>query len=104
MHDIDRTQRQLELESAHEQEHEHEHEGEAFIGSLFGAHEQEHEHEAESPLSETQEMELASELLGASSEAELEHFHCARVAVVRPAVVIGKACYRRRSRVSRARR
>lgn len=76
MHDIDRTQREMELEA----EHEGEHESEAFLGALFGEteheaeHEQEHEHEAESPLSEAQEMELASELLEVSSEAELEYF------------------------------
>jgi hypothetical protein len=86
---------------AHEHEaHEHEHEGEAFLGQLFGeaeaahesheaesheheSHEHEsheaesHEHEtleAESPLNEAQEMELASELLEVSNEAELEYF------------------------------
>jgi hypothetical protein len=93
MHDIDRTQRELEMEAEAEQaEHgEHELEGESFLGSLFGEAEHEHEHaehgehehaeqegeyelEAESPLSETQEMELASELLEVSSEAELEYF------------------------------
>lgn len=98
MHDIDRTQREFEmeheLEHGHEheaeleQEHEHEaeHEGEAFVGSLLGEAEHEHEHEheaelemeaeheAESPLSEAQEMELASELLEVSNEAELEYF------------------------------
>jgi len=112
MHDIDRTQRELETE-AYEHEHEHEaeaeaegflgsifgeaeQENEAFLGSLFGEaeyeheheheheyeaeaeaeaeYEQEYEHEAESPLSEAQEMELASELLEVSNEAELEQF------------------------------
>jgi hypothetical protein len=122
MHDIDRTQKELEMES-HEFEHEHgehehaeheqehgehehgelEHEGEAFLGALFGEAEHEHgehehgehehgehehehaehelgEHEleleleAESPLNEAQEMELASELLEVSNEAELEYF------------------------------
>jgi uncharacterized protein (DUF697 family) len=92
MHDIDRTQRELEQEleaelegehhTAHEGEHEGEGEGEAFLGSVLGEgeHEGEHEathahvHEAESPLSEAQEMELASELLEVTSEAELEYF------------------------------
>jgi hypothetical protein len=86
MHDIDRTQRELEMEHEHELGHEHEHEheheaeGEAFLGALFGEAEHEHEmeleteHEAESPLSETQEMELASELLEVSNETELEYF------------------------------
>jgi len=84
MHDIDRTQRELEMEAGHEYEHEqeaeHEHESEAFLGSLFGEaeheaeHEHEHEQEAESPLNETQEMELASELLEVGNEAELEYF------------------------------
>ncbi len=92
MHDIDRTQRELEqeleadLESEHEHEHEAEatHEAETFLGSVLGEaeaeaeheaeYEAEHEAEAESPLSETQEMELASELLEVSTEAELEYF------------------------------
>ena len=68
MHDFDRTQR--ETESEH-QETEHELEGAAFVGSLLGQREQEtaQDHE-ESPLSEAQEMELASELLGASNDAD----------------------------------
>ena len=88
MHDIDRTQRELEMEHEHEHEFEGEHEGEAFLGSLFGEAEHEHEmehehehemeheheHEAESPLHESHEMELASELLEVGNEAELEYF------------------------------
>jgi hypothetical protein len=94
MHDIDRIQRELEMEHEHEHEYEAEQEGEASLGALFGEaeyegeqeQEQEQEHEAEqelemelsqeaeSPLSEAQEMELASELLEVSNEGELEYF------------------------------
>jgi hypothetical protein len=86
MHDIDRTQREKDMETEHANMH-HEHNGEyegeyeAGIGSVFHELEGEQahapheaEHEAESPLSESQEMALASELLETTNEAELEYF------------------------------
>ena len=60
MHDIDRTQLEYDV---HEAEHfEFGHEGEAYHA------------EGESPFSEAEEMELAAELLGVTTEAELDHF------------------------------
>ena len=68
MHDIDRTQ--LELEGgAYELGYEHENEqflGKILKGILGG--------ELEVPLNESQELELASELLEVSNEWELEQF------------------------------
>jgi hypothetical protein len=72
MHDIDRTQ--LEQEQYEQGEFEQEYEqGEQFLGNILGALVG-GGGELEVPLHETQEMELASELLEISSEEELEQF------------------------------
>ncbi|HAV43251.1 TPA: hypothetical protein DCX15_04475 [bacterium] len=63
MHDFDRTQLELEFES----EGEFEGEGFEFDFGEFGD-------QMESPFSETEEMELASQLLEITDEAELDQF------------------------------
>jgi hypothetical protein len=64
MHDIDRTQ--LEFDEYEDQENDFE-----FDGREFG---ETSDMEADSPFSEVEEMELASELLAVSDEAELDQF------------------------------
>src|SRR5690242_2469341 len=71
MHNLDRTQLEFEQEGyelGHEQEYG---ENEGFLGDILGAITG---GELEVPLHESQEMELASELLEVNSEAELEQF------------------------------
>lgn len=65
MHDIDRTQLESESEAF---------EGEQFEFAFEGVSEMWGETDTESPFTEVEEMELAAELLGVNSEAELNHF------------------------------
>ncbi|MBO9702378.1 MAG: hypothetical protein J7604_19365 [Sporocytophaga sp.] len=88
MHNIDRTTNEMEFgfeneynegpfgnEYGHELGHEYGHEFGHEYGHELG-HEYGHElgHEGEGPFHETMEMELATELLEVSNEAELEQF------------------------------
>ncbi len=74
MHDLDRTQ--LEAEQFEYGESESESEAESFLGSILGSvlGSGEIQAQQETPLTELQEMELATELLEVSNEQEFEQF------------------------------
>ncbi len=111
MHDLDRTQLEMEYEDDFEDEFEDEYEGE-FESEYENEYENEFESEYENefemmddgsqgnPLSEAEEMELAAEVLEVTSDEEMEQFLGKLVRKVSRKV---KRIHRRARRFSRSR-